>query len=187
MPSVALQDWQNERLVRLNEINAQLAASHALTPPNTHLSEENLRGYIVLLSAHFQGFCRDLYTESATAIAIKVRASLRALVQAQFTSNAAIDHGNPNLQNLKKDFERFGLMLDLAAADPQNPARLHDLSELNRWRNIVAHYGVIPPSGLPSPADLQRWTSSCNGLADSLDRIMYNRLRTILRRAPWTP
>ncbi len=187
MPSASLQHWHNERLPCLTEIDSQLATSRALAPPNPRLSEENLRGCIVLLSAHFQGFCRDLYTESAIAIAIKVRASLRPLIQAQFMANRAIDHGNPNLQNLKKDFERFGFTLDLAAADPGNPARLHDLSELNKWRNIVAHYGVIPPTGLPSLADLQSWTSSCDGLAGSLDGIMYNEVRKTLRRAPWTP
>jgi hypothetical protein len=164
-----------------------LAASRALAPPNPRLSEENLRAYIVLLSAHFQGFCRDLHFESALAVAVRVRPSLRLLVQAQFTWNLALDHGNPNLHNLRKDFERFGFRMELAAADPGNPARLEDLAELNTWRNIVAHHGTVPPSGLPTYADLQDWTNSCNGLAVSLDRIMYNQLRRILRRAPWIP
>ena len=47
MPSASLQHWQNERLPRLNEVQAQLAASRALAPPNPRLSEENLRAYIV--------------------------------------------------------------------------------------------------------------------------------------------
>ena len=44
-----------ERLPRLNEVQAQLAASRALAPPNPRLSEENLRAYIVLLSAALPG------------------------------------------------------------------------------------------------------------------------------------
>ena len=187
MPSVALAYWQNERLPRVNEVEGQLAASLALVPPNPRLSEENLRGYIVLLSAHFQGFCRDLHTESALTISVRVRPSLRPLVQAQFTSNRALDHGNPNLQNLRKDYERFGFMIELPAADPANPLRLQHLSELNKWRNIVAHHGTVPPTGLPSTADLRDWTDSCDGLAASLDAIMYNELRRVLRRAPWAP
>ncbi len=187
MPSASLQFWQNERLPRLSEVEIQLAGSRALAPPNPRLSEENLRAFILLLSAHFQGFCRDLHTESALSISIRVRPSLRSLIQAQFTSHRGLDQGNPNLQNLKKDFERFGFMIELAAAGPGNPARLQNLSDLNRWRNIVAHHGTIPPSGLPSSADLQVWTNSCNGLAVSLDGIMYNQLRRILRRAPWAP
>jgi hypothetical protein len=187
MPSVALEHWQNDRLPRLNQVETQLAVSQGLAPPNPHLGEENLRAYIVALSAHFQGFCRDLHTESAQTISIRVRASLRPLIQSQFRSNRALDYGNPNLQNLRKDFERFGFVIESAAADPQNPARLQDLSEMNKWRNIVAHHGTVPPSGLPSYPDLQDWTNSCNGLAVSLDRILYNALRRILRRAPWAP
>ncbi len=187
MPSASLQNWLNDRVPRLNEVEIQCAVSQALTPPNPLLHEENLRGYVVLLSAHFQGFCRDLYSESAQIITSRVRTSLKTLIQAQFTAHRALDRGNPNLQNLREDFERFGFTLHLAAADPANPARLQHLAELNRWRNIAAHHGTVPPAGLPSFADLQRWRNSCNGLAASLDRIMYNQLRRILRRAPWVP
>ncbi len=122
MPSASLQYWQNERVPRLIEVQTQLAASQVLAPPNPRLSEENVRAYVVLLSAHFQGFCRDLHVESALAISNRVRSSLQPLVQAQFTSNCALDHGNPNLQNLRKDFERFRFRLDLASSDPSNPA-----------------------------------------------------------------
>ena len=58
------------------------------------------------------------------------------LVQAQFTAHRKLDHGNPNLHNLRQDFERFDFVLDLAA-DPVNPARLMDLGMLNRWRNVA--------------------------------------------------
>jgi hypothetical protein len=187
MPSAALQNWVNDRMPRLNEIDAQCAASHSQAPPNPLLYEENLRGYIVLLSAHFQGFCRDLYAESAQITAFRVRPSLRILIQAQFTAHCALDHGNPNLQSLRKDFERFGFTLNLGDFNAGNPARLQHLNELNRWRNIAAHHGVVPPNGLPSPADLRDWKKSCDGLAASLDGIMYNELRKILRRAPWIP
>ena len=185
MPSASLQYWLNDRLLRLHEIEIQCAASQALVPSNLRLQEENLRGYIVLLSAHFQGFCRDLYTESAQIICRRVRVTLRILIQAQFTVNRALDHGNPILQNLKKDYERFGFKLDLAAADPANAARLQGMAELNKWRNIAAHHGTVPPSGLPSLADLSDWKNSCNSLASSLDGIMYKELRWVLRRAPW--
>ncbi len=185
MPSVSLQHWLNDRMPRLNEVDSQCATSQALVPPNPLLHEENLRGYIVLLSAHFQGFCRDLYTESAQSIVSRVRATLQVVIQDQFTAHCALDHGNPNLQNLRRDYERFGFTLHLSVADPGNPARLRDLTELNRWRNIAAHHGIVPPAGLPSLADLRDWKTSCNGLAASLDGIMYNQLRRMLRRAPW--
>jgi hypothetical protein len=142
-------------------------------------------GYVVLLSAHFQGFCRDLYTEAAQIITSKVRPSLQLLIQDQFTANRKLDHGNPNLQHLKKDFNRFGFTLDLTV-DPANVPRLAHLSALNKWRNVAAHQGTTVPAGIPlNLPSLQTWRTSCDGLATSLDDTVYNQLRKVLRRAPW--
>lgn len=187
MPSASLIRWRNDRTPRLTEIDAQCVACDAAIPQNAHLIDENFRGYILLLSAHFQGFCRDLYTESAQIVASKIRATLRVLVQEQFTANRKLDHGNPNIENLKKDFNRFGFSLRMAAHDPANNARLSALGDLNDWRNIAAHHGVVPPAGLPALATIQIWRNSCDGLATSLDDIMYNHLRSILKRQPWVP
>jgi hypothetical protein len=108
------------------------------------------------------------------------------LIQAQFTAHLKLDHGNPNLENLRNDFERFGFPLDLGAAAPANPARLHQLAALNRWRNVAAHHGTVPAGALPlSLPSLQSWRASCDGPATSLGDVMYNQLRRILRRAPW--
>jgi hypothetical protein len=48
---------------RLNEVEAHRAAVLALVPPNPTFLDETLRGFVLHLSAHFQGFCRDLYIE----------------------------------------------------------------------------------------------------------------------------
>src|SRR5437763_11893114 len=110
---------------RLQHIETQCAASLAAVPLNAHLVDENLRGYAVLLSAHFQGFCRDLYTESAQIIVSKVRLSLRALIQRQFSAHRRLDHGNPNFENLQKDFKRFDISIGpLLAKDSANAMRL---------------------------------------------------------------
>jgi hypothetical protein len=185
MPSASLVRWQNDRMPRLGEIDTQCAASLALAPAQPKLVEENLRGYVLLLSAHFQGFCRDLYAESALIIVSKVRPTLQMLIQAQFTAHRRLDHGNPNLQNLRADFERFDFVLDLANANPANPARLQDLAALNGWRNVAAHHGPVPAGAQLILPLLQAWRHSCDGLATSLDGIMYNELRKILRRKPW--
>lgn len=188
MPSASLRRWTTDRMPRLGEVDAQCSASLAFVPPQPNLVDENLRGYALLLSAHFQGYCRDLYTECALVVVSKVRVSLRVLFQSQFTAHRALDHGNPNVKNIREDFERFGFHLDLGAAHPANPARITHLGELNRWRNVAAHHGTIPV-GLPPltvPA-IQAWRASCDGLATSLDGIMYNQLRRTLKRAPWVP
>ena len=185
MPSVSLLFWQNDRMPRLQQIDHQCATSLAAVPQNVHLIDENLRGYVVLLSAHFQGFCRDLCTECAQVIASKRRPSLRAMIREHFVAHRKLDHGNPTYESLKADFRRFGFILDLTV-DPANQPRLADLSALNMWRNVAAHQGTTIPVGillnLPS---LRNWQSSCDGLATSLDAILYNHLRKILRRVPW--
>ncbi len=187
MPSTSLKEWQHQRLVRLQHIEAQCAASLAAVPPNLHLAEENLRGYVVLLSAHFQGFCRDLYTEVGQVIISRVRVSLQALVERQFSPQCSLDHGNPSFENIQRDFKRFDFHLAPSlAADPATALRLQHLAILNQWRNVAAHQGkTLPASGSLDLPSVQAWRNSCDALAVSLDGITYNQLRKILRRAPW--
>jgi len=79
MPSKALLHWRNDRVPRLNEVDTQCAATLAIAPlPN--LADENLRGYVMLLSAHFQGFCRDLHTECVQIVAAVVDAAMQPMI-----------------------------------------------------------------------------------------------------------
>jgi RiboL-PSP-HEPN len=186
VPSASLQQWQSDRMPRLHHFELQCLASLAAVPRNAQLIEENLRGYVVLLSAHFQGFCRDLCTEAAQIIASKVRPTLAPLIQNQFTAHRKLDRGNANLEHLKLDFDRFGLDLkhDLKL-DAANVPRLADLTNLNRWRNAAAHQGAAPGNIPLDVASLHAWRASCDGLATSLDNIVYNHLSRLLRRSPW--
>lgn len=187
MSSASLLRWQNDRMLRLAEIDSQCAASLALAPPNANLAEENLRGYVVLLSAHFQGFARDLHTEAALVVGSKVRASLQPLVQKHFSAHRALDHGNPSAENLARDFERFGFdMRAELATDPANALRLQHLAALNKWRNVAAHHSPTLPPGIPlTLAALRTWRAACDALALAMDGITYNQLRKRLRRKPW--
>jgi hypothetical protein len=187
MPSVALLNWQNDRMLRLQQIELQCAAALAGVPPNAHLIDENLRGYAVLLSAHFQGFSRDLYTECVQVIASKVRTRLQPLIQSQFNARRHLEHGNPNIDNIAADFSRFDIDLKAElATDPANQPRREHLTALNKWRNVAAHQGTSLPPGIPLnlPA-VQAWRRSCDELATAIDGILYNELRKTLRRAPW--
>ena len=187
MPSIALSQWQTDRMPRLDEVEAHCAAVFALRPPTPRLAEETLRGYVMLLSGHFQGFCRDLYTECAQIVVSKLRRSLQSLIESQFTIKLKLDQGNPTLDNLAEDFGRFGFkLIATARTDPAFALRQRHLGELNKWRNAVAHHGAIP-HGVPplTFALVQGWRISCDGLATSLTDIMYNHLKYLLRRAPW--
>ncbi len=187
MPSASMVRWQTDRMPSLAELDTQCAASLALVPPNPRLAEENLRGYVVLLSAHFQGFARDLQSETAQVIASKVRPSLQPLIQAHLSAHRAMDHGNPNSENIARDFDRFGFDLKVElAADPVNALRLQHLAALNKWRNVAAHRSTTLPPGVPlTLASVQTWQVACDELAAALDGIVYNKLRKRLRRKPW--
>jgi hypothetical protein len=189
MPSVALTQWTNDRMARLAQVDAQCAAVAVLVPPNPTLLDESLRGYTMLLSAHFQGFCRALYTECAQLVAAAVPAALLATAQAQFSAKLSLNTSNPTIETIRSDFERFGFTLDLATADPANPLRVTHLGHLNYWRNTAAHHKTTPPPpGVPTAltlADVRNWRASCDGLAASLDAIMHNELTGMLGVAPW--
>lgn len=187
MPSFSLIHWRADRRARLRELSDQASATSLLSPPKPSLEEENIRGYLLLLSAHFQGFCRDIYAECTQVVVSTVGSQLRLTLQQQFTANLKLDRQNPNHETLKSDFNRFGFRLDLVGADPVNHARLQDLHALNLWRNIAAHQGTMPSGGLPTIPVVRAWEASCDGLATTLDAILYNRIRAIVPIAPWIP
>ncbi len=75
MPSPSLHTWQTDRIPRIAEFEKQCVAATALATLNSQLEDENHRGLIMLLSAHFQGFCRDLYTECAMILSARMAPS----------------------------------------------------------------------------------------------------------------
>jgi hypothetical protein len=186
MPSLSLLHWQNERLPRLMALDTHCGAAATLVPPNPHLAEESLRSYPMLLSGHFQGFCRDLYAECTQIFTNSMPAAAQATIQAQFTCEMQLDLKNPIKENIRKDFERFAFTLNFAA-DPANALRETHLGQLNKWRNAVAHQKVSAPTGVPplTLAAVQVWRTSCDGLAVWLDSIMHHELSRILGAAPW--
>ncbi|HEV3236834.1 MAG TPA: hypothetical protein VGZ25_07580 [Gemmataceae bacterium] len=146
MPSAAFTRWQNDRMPRLNEVDAHCAAVLSTIPPNPTFLDEALRGFVLHLSAHFQGFCRDLYTECSQIWIGAIPAGLKATAQAQFSAQLALEKGNPTHSNIKRDFSRFGFLLNLQA-NPTGPQHVTDLGHLNDWRNKAAHQGTQPLGG----------------------------------------
>src|SRR5580700_5447902 len=116
MPSAAFNHWQNDRMPRLNEVDAHCAVVLASVPPNPTFLDETLRGFVLHLSAHFQGFCRNLYTECSQIWIAAIPLRLQATAQAQFSAQLGLEKGNPTYDNIKKDFNRFGFLLNVQAA-----------------------------------------------------------------------
>src|SRR5947209_2538169 len=105
----------------------------------------------MLVSGHFQGYCRDLYTECSQVCASTVPAGLSTTLQMQFGAELRLNSGNPTIENIRKDFERFDISLNLAGAAPGNAVRVTHLGHLNYWRNATAHQRPSPPPpGVPA-------------------------------------
>jgi hypothetical protein len=170
----------------LVEVDAHCAAVALLVPPKPLLAEESLRAYAVLLSGHFQGFCRDLYTECAQIIASRMPVALQITIQTQLTAELNINSSNPTVDTIRNDFQRFAFTLDFNT-DPANGPRVTHLGHLNKWRNTVAHQKPNAPAGVPALtlSAVQSWRASCDGLAVWLDAIMYNQMIVMLGTAPW--
>jgi hypothetical protein len=188
MPSIALNRWQTDRMARLDEVDAHCAALFGAPLPLSLLAEETLQGYVMLLSGHVQGVCRALYDECTRAFASTVSPGVIPTIQEQFFAELKLNGGNPTIENIRKDFERFGITLNLPGVDPANVVRITNLGHLNQWRNHAAHQKSTPlPAGIPplTLAGVRASRISCDGLAVSLDAIMYNELKRILGVAPW--
>ena len=190
MPSASLLTWNGDRADRLNGIDAQCAA----VPPTevVHL-DECLRGFVMHLSAHFQGFCRDLYTECCLVCMTAFPAEMKPLAQRQFLSSLALERGNPSNENIVRDFSRFGFVLNFTAAHVTehiaNGPRITALGHLQAWRNRAVHQGTSPlGGGVPAALALsiiRDWREACSGLAASLDDIMYQHLMGVFGIPPW--
>jgi hypothetical protein len=194
MPSDALIAWQTDRIPRLQNVEADclhLAALHAADPGRV---QEYIRSYAVLLCSEFQGFCRELHTESVDRLVDSVGPpALRDVLWTQCVYGRKLATGNPNAGNLGADFNRFAFDFWPAvfALDPNHAPRQHRLSLLNAWRNAIAHHaydpillgGVITLT-IPQVRD---WRTDCDSFATAFDIVLYRQLHAITGVAPWPP
>jgi hypothetical protein len=189
MPSQSLLRWQSARAAALGGLDAEASAALARLPPDPVLVDTLVRGYVVLLAAHFQAFARDLYSECVTAMLAGVVPSLQLVVQLQCNTRCELDGSNARFESLRADFGRFDLNLlnALKARDPRAEAAVTALNHLNQWRNFVAHGNVVPPAhgGPLALAAVRGWRATGDSLATSLDAVLYDHLKVHTGVPPW--
>lgn len=147
MPSASLQRWQTERSAVLDEI--ERAHKHVRgSGTGARLATQQInQAYVLLLSAQFQGFCRDLYWECVDVFVRPLTAaSYQNVVRRNLLLNVKLDRGNPNPGNIGSDFNRIHLAFgqDVDAIDAKNSQRKATLIELSEWRNAIAHHDYTP-------------------------------------------
>lgn len=141
MPSRAFTIWQQERILRLDEIEAAHAAVGGVAPGRRYTTEQVNRAYVMTLAAQFQGFGRDLHSDAALFLADHVEpAPLKPVIAGAIQEGRKLDSGNVNPSNLA-DFSRLGMefWVQVNALDRRNPRRQRRLEQLSVWRNHVAH------------------------------------------------
>jgi hypothetical protein len=193
MPSLALERWRTNRAASLDEIENLHRSVGAVGPRKRSTTQQLKQAYTLLLSSEFQGFCRDLHTERARAVALFLPSGdLQTLMREGLLLGRRLNTGNPNSGNIGADFNRFDMSFWtlVEAAHPRNPRRKVLLEQLNRWRNAIAHNtfdpGMLRRGWLVlSWGEVRRWRKACDGLTRWFDQVMQIRLQSITGTNPW--
>ena len=190
MPSKSLIKWNGERAAALNEIKNAHIMVGGTDRGRRNATQQINYSYATLLSSQFQGFCRDLHSESIEHIVGIAPTQLQALMRTEFLWNRGLDRGNPHPGAIGSDFNRLGVNLwaETYTLDTRNEGRRRKLQELVDWRNAIAHqdFNSVAPAGNSTLhlSDVKAWRSAVNVLARNFDRVMYNYLRSIGAQ-PW--
>lgn len=191
MPSQPLQIWLKDRLRTLDELEQAHRGVGGTGPGRRYATQQVNHAYAVLLSAQFQGFCRDLHDECVNGLVQSISpASIRDALEESLVWNRKLNTGNPNPGNIGSDFNRLGLKfwVEVRKVDARNDARVDRLEDLNRWRNAIAHQDFDPRvvgSGVLRLERVREWRSACEGLAISFDRVMRVHLHNSTGILPW--
>ena len=68
MPSHSYREWLSKRARALDETEAAHASVGGTGPGRRYATQQINQTYAVLVASQFQGFCRDLHTESVTRL-----------------------------------------------------------------------------------------------------------------------
>jgi hypothetical protein len=193
MPSHSWGRWSVERAEALDEIgNAHLSVGGSARG-RRYATQQLNHAYATLLSAQFQGFCRDLHSECAEQIISLTPSGLQQYIRSQFLWGRALARGNPNPGNIGTDFGRFGMAFwaEVRADHHLNERRQRHLEELNVWRNAIVHQDFDPArlggTIVLHLAIVRQWRSSLYHLTVSFDRVMCSYLQALIGTAPWDP
>jgi hypothetical protein len=206
MPSVALQEWQGTRAGQLDELDAAHGAVGGTGPGRRYATGQLNHAYAVAVASQFQGFCRDLHTESADVVADVIGSlgsagsvnsgGIADLVSNALTRNRQLDRGNAHPDSLGASFKSFDLDIweDAGQIDARTERRSRRLEQLNVWRNAIAHQDFdfsrhqLQVLGGTSGLDLRRvraFRSCCDQLAGTFDRVLARHLESIVGARPW--
>src|SRR5712692_5986443 len=110
MPSVSWHEWHRTRALDLDDIEAAHRSVGGTARGRRYATEQINHAYAVLLASQFQGFCRDLHSESVDCLVrIVAPAVLQSVLRAEYLLNRSLDRGNANPGTIGSDFNRLGV------------------------------------------------------------------------------
>jgi hypothetical protein len=192
MSSTALIDWKTSAAEALSQLEAAHSAVGGIRVGRRTNTLQLNYAFVLLLSAHFQAYCRSLHSEATEWLADAVDPSIGAVLTVNLTLHRQLDNRNAQPASLAADFNRldFPFWRVVEASDARNKARREKLERLNDWRNAVAHHDVdkrrldLMPHEVTLDA-CRSWRGALNGLARSFDFVIANRLQELVSTRPW--
>ncbi len=191
MSSASLQRWLADRASELDQLEGAHSAVGGAGPGRRWATRQINHAYAVLLCSQFQGFCRDLHSESVDHLVRSISPEiLQTALRSEFVFARKLDRENPNAGNLGSDFNRLGLSFwtEVGRDDSRNAMRKERLDKLNQWRNAIAHQDFDPAKLGPRKLTLgmvESWRRACDALARSFDHVLKRYLTSISGRPPW--
>jgi hypothetical protein len=193
MPSLSYNGCRVTRASAIDEMHQAHAAVGGTARGRRYATQQINRALAILLSSQFQGFCRDLHSESVDHIlaVIVPAANLSNLVRAEFTRGRQLDRGNVQPSSLGADFGRLGLDFwdETIAFNPTATSWKSDLELLNEWRNAIAHQDFTSPKlggiTILRVAQVRAWRVSCDRLALVMDEVLRRHLLGLTGASPW--
>ena len=193
MPSQAYRLWKTTRARELGEVETAHSLLGGTARGRRYTTQQINRAYAVLLASQFQGFARDLHTESVDyLVTIIPDRRFRIAMKNDLLWNRQLDSKNANQATLGGDYGRLGIphfWTQVDAVHANNDMRRQWLDELNTWRNAIAHQAFNPAvfggTTILHLARVQRWRRGCNRLAWSLDSVLRTYIQSVTGNHPW--
>lgn len=192
--SEALRKWQIDASTAFDEIEHAHRAVGGAKPGRRFVTQQLNYAYVTLLAARFQGYARELHTQTADAIANGVNPDYRMLLVTGLTDARALDRANAHPNVIAESFYRFGFEIWQGADEVRTGKhqRRKKLRALIAWRNAIAHDEVDAKlaTGNLEPRSItldvcQRWRSSLNVLTYSLDVAAARKCEELGFPRPW--
>ncbi len=189
---MSLVRWLTVRAKELDEIEAAHRAVGGHGRGRRFATQRVNHAYAVLVASQFQGFCRDLHSESLDHLVTAVSpVTWQSGLRAEFVLNRKLDFGNPSPGNVGSDFSRLGIAFwnHVKATDRRNERRCRALEELNVWRNAIAHQDFDPlklkGKITLTLAQVRAWRGVCDELAQAFDTVMRDFITSVVGKPPW--